>query len=96
MVSDVKKILRIERALDFKTPFNRPNLHYSVRLKSENVLDDMVDLIREKYNKASGIVYCFSKKEVEAVAEHLSQNGIIHFPHSFHGVCWDFDEFCFV
>ena len=84
VIADVKKILRIERAVDFKSPFNRPNLHYSVlpkHDKNEQVLSDMAALIHAQYANATGIVYCFSKKECEAVADYLCRAKIKSAPY---------------
>jgi superfamily II DNA helicase RecQ len=80
VVDDVKKILHIERCELFKSPFNRPNLNYSVVAKSERgeaVLKQIATLILESYRGEAGIVYCFSKKECAAVAKYLSASGIL-------------------
>ncbi len=79
VVNDVKKILRIERCVLFKSPFNRPNLNYSVVAKSERgeaVLKQIAALIHESYRGEAGIVYCFSKKECAAVAKYLNAAGV--------------------
>jgi hypothetical protein len=79
VINDVKKILRIERCVLFKSPFNRPNLNYSVVAKSERgeaVLKQIAALIQESYRGEAGIVYCFSKKECAAVAKYLNAAGV--------------------
>jgi RecQ family ATP-dependent DNA helicase len=79
VIEDVQKILRIERSIIFKSPFNRPNLNYSVRIKKDQakaVLTDIANLIETEYHNATGIIYCFSKKECETVAEFMSASGI--------------------
>ncbi|XP_066993221.2 recQ-like DNA helicase Blm isoform X2 [Anabrus simplex] len=69
--------------LGMKTPkwflcsFNRPNLKYSVLpKKSKLVVKDIVKLIKAKYSRDSGIVYCLSRKDCEDVAAILKQDGI--------------------
>ena len=71
VIDDVIKVLGINRAVVFKSPFNRPNLFYEVRMKSDQVLQDIAELIRTEFALQSGIVYCYSKKECETVADFL-------------------------
>ncbi len=77
--SDIIKNLAIEGAKIFKASFNRPNLYYEVRDKS-NVKADMVKFISSMRGK-SGIVYCLSRKKVEEIAELLVLNGIKAVPY---------------
>jgi len=63
----------------FRSTANRPNLRYCVRVKPEkadDVVEEMAKFIREQHRKNAGIIYCFSKKEANAVAEKLSSLGI--------------------
>lgn len=53
--------------------FNRPNLTYEVRRKDKDVLSNIADLIKTKYNKKSGIIYCLARKSCEQVARKLSE-----------------------
>ena len=59
---------------------NRPNLIYSVRSKpdsKDDVVKDMVAFIRENHVGQSGIIYTFSKREADDVADGLCNNGIV-------------------
>ena len=72
---DTKKSLGIMDAVEFKSSFNRPNLYYEVRPKTENVEKDIIRFILQQKGK-SGIIYCLSRKKVEELAEVLRANNI--------------------
>ena len=72
---DIKKSLGIQKAKDFKSSFNRPNLYYEVRPKTKNVDKDVIKFIKMNQGK-SGIIYCLSRKKVEELAEILQANDI--------------------
>ena len=72
---DIKKSLGIMDAVEFKSSFNRPNLYYEVRPKTENVEKDIIRFILQQKGK-SGIIYCLSRKKVEELAEGLRANNI--------------------
>ena len=73
--SDIKKSLGIEQANEFKSSFNRPNLYYEVRQKSNDIDKQIIMFIRQHAGK-SGIVYCLSRKKVEELAAVLRANDI--------------------
>ena len=77
--SDILKNLRIQDATVFKSSFNRPNLYYEVRDKTEPE-KDIIRFIRQNPGK-SGIIYCLSRKKVEEMAQMLSINGIRALPY---------------
>ena len=72
--SDILKNLGIPDATVFKSSFNRPNLYYEIRDKSDPKRD-IIKYIRQNPGK-SGIIYCLSRKKVEELAELLNINGI--------------------
>ena len=72
--SDIIKNLAIPDATVFKSSFNRPNLYYEIRDKSDPKRD-IIKYIRQNAGK-SGIIYCLSRKKVEELAELLNINGI--------------------
>ena len=72
--SDIQKNLKMTEAKVFKSSFNRPNLYYEIRDKS-NTRRDIIKFIRENPGK-SGIIYCLSRRRVEEIAELLNVNGI--------------------
>ncbi len=77
---DIQKNLNMMDANIFKSSFNRPNLYYEVRPKTEDVMKDVIKFIKSNSGK-SGIVYCLSRKKVEEVAETLQVNGIKALPY---------------
>lgn len=72
---DIKKILGMPDAREFKSSFNRPNLYYEVRRKTNDIDKDIIKFIKGNSSK-SGIIYCLSRKKVEELAEILKANGI--------------------
>ena len=72
---DIKKNLGIMDAVEFKSSFNRPNLYYEVRAKTQDIDKDIIKYIKQNAGK-SGIIYCLSRKRVEELAEILRVNDI--------------------
>lgn len=77
---DILKNLQITDATTFKASFNRPNLFYEVRPKTERVDADITRFIKQNEGK-SGIVYCLSRKRVEELSQVLQVNGINAIPY---------------
>lgn len=77
---DILKNLDMSDAKTFKASFNRPNLYYEVRTKTKNIESDIIRFIKQHKGK-SGIIYCLSRKKVEAIAEVLQVNGISAVPY---------------
>ena len=77
---DILKNLDMPDANTFKASFNRPNLYYEVRTKTKNVESDIIRFIKQNKGK-SGIIYCLSRKKVEAIAQVLQVNGISAVPY---------------
>ena len=72
---DIKKSLGMPDAMEFKSSFNRPNLYYEVRPKTDGVDKQIIKFIKAHHGK-SGIIYCLSRKKVEELAEVLRANDI--------------------
>ena len=77
---DIQKNLDMLDAVVFKSSFNRPNLYYEVRPKTDDVDRDLVKFIRSMEGK-SGIIYCLARKEVEDLAQTLCVNNINALPY---------------
>ncbi|HUI33318.1 MAG TPA: DNA helicase RecQ [Dysgonamonadaceae bacterium] len=72
---DIQKNLGMLDAAVFKSSFNRPNLYYEVRKKTNKVDSDIIKYILSQKSK-SGIVYCLSRKKVNDFTEILQTNNI--------------------
>ncbi len=77
--NDIQRNLGMVDAKVFKTSFNRKNLYYEIRSKS-NTEREIIKFIKSNPGK-SGIIYCLSRKKVEDVAQLLCVNGIKALPY---------------
>jgi ATP-dependent DNA helicase RecQ len=77
---DIIKNLGIYDAVLFKASFNRPNLYYEVRPKTQNIESDIIRFVKQNSGK-SGIIYCLSRKKVEELAQVLQVNGVSAVPY---------------
>lgn len=77
---DIQKNLGMLDATVFKLSFNRKNLYYEVRPKTQNIDRDIIKYIKNNEGK-SGIIYCLSRKKVEELAEFLQVNNIKALPY---------------
>ena len=79
---DICKNLGLESPATFVTGFARSNLHFSVtRLRKDIEKYKRLRLLIEEHE--TGIIYCATRKQVEAVAEQLSSWKIAHI--AYHG-----------
>ncbi len=77
---DIQKTLGMLDAEVFKSSFNRPNLYYEVRSKTDNIDKEIIKYILSQGQK-SGIVYCLSRKKVDDFAQILQANNIRALPY---------------
>ena len=59
--------------------FNRPNLYYEIRPKDRRAYLELLQEIRQ--TNGSSIVYCFSRKRVDEIAQRLQDDGIPALPY---------------
>lgn len=76
---DILAQLRLQNPRIFIASFNRPNLTYRVIHKS-NPAEQLLKFLSTR-RRETGIVYCFSRKAAEGVAERLSREGIRALPY---------------
>jgi ATP-dependent DNA helicase RecQ len=76
---DIQKNLGMLNAKVFKSSFNRPNLYYEIRAKT-NTDREIIKFIKNNPGK-SGIVYCLSRKKVDDLSGLLQVNGINALPY---------------
>ena len=77
---DIIKNLKLEQPKIFKSSFNRPNLFYEVKHKTEEIDKNIVSFIKKNVGK-SGIVYCLSRKRVDEFTNLLQINNIKALPY---------------
>lgn len=70
---DIRAALGMGEVQEFVAGFDRPNLHLAVTAKNEP-RKQLLEFLK-KFPGQSGIVYCASRKQVESVAEFLSEKG---------------------
>ncbi|KAF6737296.1 Bloom syndrome protein [Oryzias melastigma] len=74
---DILNQLNMTRPQVFTMSFNRSNLKYSVLPKKPKKVDeDCISWIKKHYPRDSGIVYCLSRNDCDAMAESLKRAGI--------------------
>ena len=71
--------LRLDGADRFISGFDRPNIRYTVRMKNGPGAD-LAAFLNERRGQA-GIVYCLSRRKVEATAERLAAAGFDALPY---------------
>jgi len=76
---DILGQLRMKDARVLVSSFNRENLMYRVLNKYKGV-SQLLELFKS-YDRESAIVYCFSRKNTESIAEKLSDAGISALPY---------------
>jgi ATP-dependent DNA helicase RecQ len=70
---DIIHHLDISKAKRFVSGFDRENLNIKI-IEKKNAFSKLAALL-QKYKNESAIVYCFSRKETEEVADNLRLNG---------------------
>jgi ATP-dependent DNA helicase RecQ len=67
-------------ARQFVASFDRPNIEYRI-VPKDNPRQQLLTLLRTEHAGDAGIVYCLSRKSVEATAAFLSASGITALPY---------------
>lgn len=70
---DITKNLGMKNAKTFVSSFNRPNIFLEVQIK-KNPLEQVVNCIK-KHLGESGIIYCFSRRQVDELSSALDKMG---------------------
>ncbi len=77
---DILKNLHLTEAKSFVAGFDRPNIHYQIHDK-KNAKQQLLRFIRQEHSDDAGIVYCLSRKKVEATAQWLTEQGFDALPY---------------
>jgi ATP-dependent DNA helicase RecQ len=71
--SDIKRSLEFSQSNEFVASFNRGNLFIEVKPKTDGI-SQTVDFL-EGFKDQSGIIYCFSRRQVDQLAAYLAAKG---------------------
>ena len=72
---EIVEHLGLAKARMFVSGFDRPNIRYQV-VPKRRAKEDLLGFLRRRHLRASGIVYCMSRRKVEETARFLSSEGI--------------------
>jgi len=76
---DILKQLSLINPQIFISSFNRENLNLIV-IQKKNTFNKILSLVK-KYKNESTIIYCFSRKDTEKIAQRLKENGFEALPY---------------
>ena len=76
---DIRTQLGLRDPVEFVGGFDRPNLIYRV-LARATLKRQLLDVL-ERHRSEAGVIYCTSRREVDALAEWLQQTGITAVPY---------------
>jgi ATP-dependent DNA helicase RecQ len=71
---EIVERLSLEKAEQFVSSFDRPNVRYRVTLKN-NARQQLQTFLETEHPEDAGIVYCLSRKKVEETAAWLKEQG---------------------
>jgi ATP-dependent DNA helicase RecQ len=77
---EIKLRLNLGQAQLYLSGFDRPNIRYRI-VQKQNARDQLIDFIRAEHAGDAGIVYCLSRKKVDATAEWLRTKGVNALPY---------------
>jgi ATP-dependent DNA helicase RecQ len=72
--------LGLEQAKVFVSGFDRPNIQYRITQKN-NPKKQLLTFLQNEHSGHAGVVYCLSRKKVEATAQWLSEQGVNALPY---------------
>ena len=78
--AEIIEQLALQQAHVFVNSFDRPNIHYAIT-EAANSREALWRFIETNHAADAGIVYCLSRKNVEAAAVWLSEKGRIALPY---------------
>ncbi|MBQ3949272.1 MAG: RecQ family ATP-dependent DNA helicase, partial [Bacteroidales bacterium] len=71
--ADIVRLLRLREPVVLTTGFDRPNLFFTV-MRPKDKRSALLKLVKERRDK-TGIIYCATRKKVEAVCDFLCEKG---------------------
>ncbi len=76
---DIMSNLALKNPRELVASFNRDNLFYEV-IPKHHATDQTIDFIR-KFKGQSGIIYCFSRKQVDSLTQDINAGGFKALPY---------------
>jgi ATP-dependent DNA helicase RecQ len=78
--NDIRTRLRLDGAREFISGFDRPNIRYQIHQLSD-AKRQLLAFLRREHQGEAGIVYCLSRRKVDAVAAWLVAEGVKALPY---------------
>jgi ATP-dependent DNA helicase RecQ len=72
--------LGLQKAKVFVSSFDRPNIQYRITQKN-NPKKQLLNFLQAEHSGDAGVVYCLSRKKVDATAQWLSEQGVNALPY---------------
>ncbi|WP_016949927.1 DNA helicase RecQ [Anabaena sp. PCC 7108] len=77
--ADIIEQLGLKKPSIHIASFNRQNLYYEVRSKSNRAYAELLEIVRE--NEGSGIIYCLTRKKVDEITLKLQNDKVSALPY---------------
>jgi ATP-dependent DNA helicase RecQ len=77
---DIVQHLQLQRARQFVSSFDRPNIRYAI-VEKKDPTAQLLRFLQNEHAGDAGIVYCQSRKRVEEIAQTLCQQGLDALPY---------------
>lgn len=77
---EISQRLHLQSAKQYLAGFDRPNIRYRIALKQQPK-QQLLRFLNNEHRDDAGIVYCLSRKKVEAIAEWLTEQGFTALPY---------------
>jgi ATP-dependent DNA helicase RecQ len=77
--TEIRLRLKLDDAREFVSSFDRPNIRYTITVRGDE-REQLLAFLAEHQDEA-GIVYCLSRKKVEATSEWLAEQGVKALPY---------------
>ncbi len=79
--AEIKHRLALDNANEYTSSFDRPNICYRITEAQNNAKTALLRFIQNEHENDCGIVYCLSRKKVEAIAQWLTEKGFTALPY---------------
>ena len=78
--NEIRERLVLQHARQFISSFDRPNIRYQIT-QAKEAKQQLLRFIQREHPGEAGIVYCLSRKKVEATAQWLTEQGLKALPY---------------